>query len=119
MEKFKITDAMKKWANENKEGLESNDLLNKRTYGIAFCNTFYYEGFKWDFDTWGNPEDDMFLMYVSDIHWLTVVIDGDIWRDTVEEFLRKVEDAENYIRELQEKVLVYNQKENVWKDTTK
>jgi len=108
METFKITTAMKERAEKNKEGLESMFLDDKRTYALAFCNEFYKDGVRGDFDTWGNPDDELFFMYVADIHWLTVVIDGDIERDTTEKFLREIERLENYILKLEKIVLVNN-----------
>lgn len=94
MKTFEITDAMRKRAEENKEGLESKDLESMRTYGVAFCDEFYREC-QGNFDTWWM--DDLCLMYVWDVAWMTVVIDWDIRRDTAEEFLEYVEDLENRI----------------------
>ncbi len=97
---FKITDEMKKRAEENKEWLESRFIDTKRTYWVAFCDKFWREC-EWNFDTrW---MDDLYIMYVWDVAWMTVVIDWDIRRDTVEEFLDYIEDLENKIINLNEK----------------
>lgn len=97
---FTITDEMKKRAEENREWLESQYYETKRNYGVAFCDEFYRE-IKGNFDTrW---MDDLYIMYVGDVCWMTVVIDGDIRRDTVEEFLDYIEDLENRIINLNKK----------------
>lgn len=97
---FKITNEMKKRAEENKSWLESQFIDTKRTYWIAFCDKFYREC-KWNFDTrW---MDDLCIMYVWDVQWMTVVIDWNIRRDTIEEFLDYIEDLENKIINLNEK----------------
>lgn len=95
MEKFKITNEMRQWAEENKEGL-LGDLENKRTYGIAFCDKFYRD-VKGNFDTWGNFDGEVDLMYVADIHWRTVIIDGAVRWDSVDEFLNTIEWMEDNI----------------------
>ena len=103
MEKFTITNEMKKRVKENKEGLESKNIDDVRTYWIAFCDEFFKET-KGQFDTWWNRDDDMFLMYVASVWiWYTVIIDGDIRRDTIDEFLDHIETLENNIRTLEAK----------------
>lgn len=99
---FEITDVMKKRAEKNRDGLESQFIEDKRTYWIAFTDTFFREC-KGNFDTrW---RDEQSLMYVWDVAWMTVVIDWDIRRDTIEEFLDYMEDLENKIINLNEKFL--------------
>lgn len=95
MGEFKITDLMRQRAEENKEGL-LGDLENKRTYGIAFCDKFYRD-VKGNFDTWGNFDGEVDLMYVADIHWRTVIIDGAVRWDSVDGFLDKIKNLEDRI----------------------
>ena len=97
---FKITDEMKKRCEENKSWLESQFMDTKRTYWIAFIDTFW-RYCKGNFDTRGM--DDLYIMYVWDVAWMTVVIDWDIRRDTIEEFLDYIEDLENKIINLNAK----------------
>lgn len=106
---FKITNKMRQRAKENKEGL-LGDLENKRTYGIAFCSDFYRD-LQGNFDTRGNFDGEVDLMYVADIHWLTVIIDGAIRWESVEEFLDYIEKMENKIIYLKN-VLIRKDKEN-------
>lgn len=43
-------------------------------------------------------------MYVASVWiWYTVIVDGDIWRDTIDEFLDHIETLENNIRTLEAK----------------
>ena len=104
MDKFTITDEMRARANEpqNKRYIESGYLDDLDYIGVQFCNHF---NTAWNFDTWGG-EDDPMLMYVASVHWLTVVVEGDGWRDTVDEFLDFISDNENYIIDLRKRVLV-------------
>lgn len=105
-EKFKITDDMRKWCKENKEEIESKYLDDMRNIWIDFCETFDTE---WNFDMWGNPDGDMCLMYVASVGNLpTLILDGDIWRDTVDEFLGYIEELENYAQTLREKLKGFN-----------
>lgn len=100
--KFTITEPMREWAEEHKEQIEAKYLDDMRSIWIEFCNKFNTEG---DFDMWGNPDWDQCLMYVASIGiWPSVIIDWDIWRDTVEEFLSFIEESENYINFLKENV---------------
>lgn len=102
MEKFKITNAMRKWCEENKEDIESKYLDTMRSIWIDFCEEFNTE---WNFDMWWNPDWDMYLMYVASVGNLpTLILDWDIWRDTVEEFLGFIEDNEIYAQQLREKL---------------
>ncbi len=106
MKHFKITDEMRKWCEENKEGIESKYLDTMRTYWIAFCEEFNTEG---NFDMWWDPDWDMYLMYVASVGNLpTLILDWDIWRETVEEFLDFIEDNENYAMHLREKLKDFN-----------
>lgn len=104
IEKFETTKEMKQRVKENKEGLESKNIEDMRTYWIAFCDKFFRET-KGQFDIWWNPDNDMFLMYVASVWiWYSVIIDWDIWRNTVEEFLWYIEDMENKIIELEKEL---------------
>lgn len=102
MEKFKITDEMRKWCEENKEDIESKYLDTMRSIWIDFCEEFHTEG---NFDMWWNPDWDMYLMYVASVGNLpTLILDWDIWRETVDEFLGFIEDNEIYAQQLREKL---------------
>ena len=104
---FKITDEMKKRCLENKHWLEW-DLENKRTYWIAFCDKFYRD-IKWNFDTRWNFDWDTYLMYVASVWiWYTVIIDWDIWRENIDEFLDYIDDLENRILVLENKLKDFN-----------
>ena len=97
---FEITDEMRQRAEKNKEWLESQFTDTKITYAIAFCSDFRKQC-KGNFDVrW---VDEQYFLYVWDVAWMTVVIDWDIRRDTIEEFLDHVEDLENKIINLNEK----------------
>lgn len=89
-------------AENHKDDIESQYMDTMRQIGVDFCTKFNPQG---NFDMWGNPDGDMLLMYTANIPslWLTVVIDGDIRWDTVEEFLSFIEDSENYIIQLNKK----------------
>ena len=105
MKEFKITDKMREWVRANKDDLFSRDLELQRATAIEFCDEFNTEG---QFDTWGQPNWDMYIMYVASIGiWPTVIIDWDIWRDNEDEFLKNIEEMENYIIKLKDK---YNRK---------
>lgn len=99
---FTITDTMKKRCEENKSWLESQFTDTKISYAIAFCSDFWKEC-KGNFDVRG--VDEQYYLYVWDVAWMTVVIDWDIRRDTIEEFLDYIEDLENKIINLNEKFL--------------
>lgn len=102
MKQFKITDEMKKWCEENKEDIESKYLDTMRSIWIDFCEEFNTE---WNFDMRWNPDWDMFLMYVASVGNLpTLILDWDIWRETVDDFLDFIEDSENYAIQLREKL---------------
>jgi len=100
---FKITDEMKKRAEENKEWLLAEDMETRRTYWIAFTDKFW-RYCKGNFDTrWNFYDAEIDLMYVWNVEWMTVIIDWSIRRDTIEEFLDYIEDLENRIINLNEK----------------
>lgn len=102
MEKFKITNEMRKWCEENKEDIERKYLDTMRSIWIDFCEEFNTEG---NFDMWWNPDWDMYLMYVASVGNLpTLILDWDIWRETVDEFLDFIEDNEIYAQQLREKL---------------
>lgn len=96
MAQFKITEEMRNRAYENKEGLESKYIDTMRTYAIAFCDEFYRD-ITGNFDTWGNFDCETYIMYIWDVRGETVIIDGELRWDTVEEFLDIVEECENRI----------------------
>ena len=105
MKQFKITDRMEKRCKKYKEWLEAEDMETRRRYWIDFCEEL---GLEWCFDTWGDFYDwEISLMYVADVQWLTVIIDWDIWRDTIGEFLDLIDSMENEIIRLNN-VLIRN-----------
>ena len=95
---FTITEAMRAWTEKNREKIEAKYLDDMRYIGVDFCETF---DTNWNFEIrW--PEYEQTLMYVASVWiWYSVIIDWDIRRNTVEEFLWYIEDLENQIIELE------------------
>lgn len=100
MGKFKITEEMKKRAEENKSKIESSYIEDMDYIGTSFCNDFWTNG---NFDTRGGDSDPM-LMYVWDIGGHTVVIEWEARRSDTQEFLEFIEEKENYILSQNEKI---------------
>ena len=92
--KFVITDEMRCFVKENEKIFSSQYLDTMRYAWIDFCSKF---NTKWNFDMWGNPDGDMFLLYVCNIKWLTIIIEWAVWFNNWEEFLDCINDMENYI----------------------
>ena len=100
MEKFKITEEMKKRAEENKDKIESQYLDDMDFIWVDFCSHF---NTNWSFDVWGGDSDPM-LIYVWDIGGHTVVIEWEARRGTVQEFLDFIEEKENFILSQNEEI---------------
>lgn len=91
---------MRERVEKYKEWFLAKDILNKRTYGIAFCDRFYRD-LMGNFDTRGDFDGgDVSIMYVTTIDNITVIVDGDIRRNNADEFLKLIEVLENKILDI-------------------